>query len=121
MYRCLSQYLRNIAAGLLMDETPSDKDIKEMRKVVKKPTQSIEITQNKPGEESKTQEIPVVKAQPDVQTRDERTTKRPYIKPPRRLQDFKSEWKGEGSREKRKDYQQQYRAEHGSGYFRKTK
>jgi hypothetical protein len=120
MFKCVSVHLRDIAAGLLTDDTPSDRDIKEKRKVVKKPTQSIEITQNKPGEEPETKEITIPRAQPDIQERNQRDSKRPDIKPPRRIQDFKSEWKGEDSRKKRRDYQQEYRAEHGSGYTRKT-
>jgi hypothetical protein len=120
MFKCISQYVRSIAAGLLEDDTPSDRDIKEKRKV-KDPAQRLETIQNEPEEKSETENEPEKQALPDIQTRDERTTKRPYIKPPRRLPPFKSEWKGEDSREKRKEYQKEYRAEHGSGYFRKTK
>jgi hypothetical protein len=120
MFQNISDYLRDIAAGLVEDDTPSDRDIKEKRKIVKKPTESIEITQNKPGEESEVQKIQLPRVQPDVQERDKKDSKRPYIKPPRRLQDFKSEWKGEGSREKRKEYQKDYRMDNGNGYFKKT-
>ena len=120
MFKCIAEHLRDIASGLVADDTPSDRDIKEKRKIVKKPMESIEVLQQKPCEETKKEEITVPRALPDIQERDERTSKRPYIKPPRRLHPFKSEWKGEGSREKRKEYQQQYRAENGSGYFKKT-
>lgn len=113
MFKCIAEYLKDIAAGLVEDDTPSSRDIKEKRKVIKDPTETTQA-------ESEIKTAPIPRVQPDVQERDKKDSKRPYIKPPRRLQDFKSEWKGEGSREKRKEYQQQYRSENGSGYFKKT-
>lgn len=112
---CLSRNLREMAAGLVLDDTPMD----PLGKKVVPPTKSIEITRNKEdGEESV--RIPIPKAKPDEYSK-VRKTKRPAVKPPRRITDYKAKWKGQGSRDVRKDYQRQYRQENGNGYTKKIK
>lgn len=117
MRRSVADYLRDISAGIVleMDDTPEP----EKKKRVTEPTKELEISHKKPGGEEETTTIPTRKSLPDEVSKDVKTTKRPKIKPPRRITDYKAKWKGLGSRETRKQYQKEYRQEHGNGYAKK--
>lgn len=113
----VADYLREVLAGIVLeiDDTP------EPKKKVTEPTKSLEITQKKPDDEEETTSIPTHKALPDEVSKDIKKAKRPKIKPPRRITDYKAKWRGTGSRETRKQYQKEYRREHGNGYVKKVK
>lgn len=115
MRECLSKHLRAMAAGLVLDDTPED----PLGKKVVPPTRSLDITKKK-EEEDDTVSMPVRRGLPE-ETSKVKKTKRPNIKPPRRIGDFKAKWKGQGSREVRRDYQKNYRQENGNGYVKKIK
>jgi hypothetical protein len=108
MYKPVSEYVRSIAAGVLvLDDTPSDKDIDEKRKTTKKLI-NLMPTDEKP------MTAPLTRNVPDSPERDIRESKRPDVRRPRRQPTFQSGWSGEGVKEKRREYQQEYRAEHGN-------
>lgn len=120
MKLCLSDTIREISASLLVLE--KDVELPEHRKKkVVEPTKSITITKDRAQDEDddKEEKIPVRRPLPDEISKDVKITKRPKIKPPRRISDYKAKWKGLGSRQTRKDYQKNYRKEHGNGYVKK--
>jgi hypothetical protein len=118
MLRCVSYTLRKIAAVLQEDDTPYDNDIVKSKYTIENPITLIKVehpespekSEEEPGESKKKCNKPLI----DVQERDIREAKRPDIKPSRRQESHRSKWKGEGSREIRKDYQKQYRVDHGN-------
>jgi hypothetical protein len=114
----IADRLREISAGIVLeiDDTPEPK-----KKKVTEPTKKIELTQKKPDDKEETISIPTQRALPDEVSKDVKKAKRPWMKPPRRITDYKAKWKGTGSRETRKQYQKEYRQEHGSGYTKKVK
>ncbi len=117
----IADQLRELSAGLVLDDTPCGLPAYRKKKV-EPATKTLEVTQETPEGESETVKIPVrPKALPDETSKDLRQVKRPNIKPPRRISDYKAKWKGDGSRETRNDYQQQYRREHGNGYAKKIR
>ena len=118
----VSQYLREIAAGIVLELDDPEHAQNGVGKKVVEPTKSITIQkQRTDGRKTDETKIPVKKAIPDEVSKDIKVTKRPGIKPPRRISDFKAKWKGMGSRKVRNDYQAQYRREHGNGYVKKIK
>ena len=120
MRKCVSYFLRKIAAVLQQDDTPYDNDIIKKKYTIDNPITSMEVKSKKPSEETKGSEEQVESEEKsnkpliDVQERDIRDAKRPDIKPSRRQESHRSKWKGEGSREVRKEYQKQYRVDHGN-------
>lgn len=119
MKKAIHEILREIVAGLVLDETP---ELPEHRKrKIKEPTKSLSIKKNKPEDDEESRVDIPRSVRPDEFSKDVRKAKRPLIKPPRREETYKKKWTGEGSREVRKEYQKDYRQEHGNGYFKKVK
>ena len=123
MRKCVTYILRKVAATFQQDDTPYDNDIIEKKYTIDNPITSIKLKDQESSEESKgpeKQEEPKGSEEKsnkpliDVQERDIRDAKRPDIKPSRRQESHKSKWKGEGSREVRKEYQKQYRVDNGN-------
>jgi hypothetical protein len=112
MRKCVSNILRKIAIELQEDDGGIKKEYTIDNPVVsikvEHPTKESEVSEE--SEEDKKKK-PLI----DVEERDVREAKRPVVKPSRRQESFRSKWKGEGSREVRKDYQKQYRVDHGNG------
>ena len=111
MRKCVSDTLRKIAIELQEED-----DLKK-EYTIDNPVISIKVKHpEKESEESEGSEESDKKKKPliDVEERDVREAKRPVIKPSRRQEYFRSKWKGEGSREVRKDYQKQYRVDNGN-------
>ena len=112
MRKPVSDILREIVSGLLiLDDTPSEEDLKKKRE--------YKIPQNvcPEGEQAKVSVVPLKRRNvPNIAERDIIETKRPDIRRPRRESDIKSEWKGDGDKvkDKRNEYQKQYRAENGN-------
>lgn len=120
MRHSVADYLRQVSAGIVLEiDDMSDTD--NENKKVTKPTKSLEITQKKPDDKEETVSIPTRRALPDEVSKDIKKAKRPKVKPPRRITDYKAKWKGTGSRQTRKEYQKEYRREHGNGYVKKIK
>lgn len=119
MRKNISDDLRAIYADLLVLE----KDYRSpeySEKKVTKPTRSIEVKKDRPNRyDDEIKDIPIRRALSDEESKDVRKAKRPRIKPPRRITDYKAKWKGTDSRNVRKDYQREYRKEHGNGYVKK--
>lgn len=115
----LADKLREISSGLLLVQDDYS-EINRNKKRFVKPTVSVSVTKDKGDGKEDKKEIPIKKAKPDEFSKI-KVTKRPVIKPPRRISDFRAKWKGQGSREVRKEYQENYRKEHGNGYAKKIK
>lgn len=113
MLRCISDILIKIASDLQEDKSSVytiDNPVTSLKvKPCKDVTEGTEDT-----EDSKESEKGLKKPLIDVEERDIRKAKRPVVKPTRRQESFKTKWKGEGSREVRKDYQKQYRIDNGN-------
>lgn len=119
MKRYISEIIKEVVSGLVLDETPA---LPEHRKKtrVKEPTKSISIKKDTDGEDEES-EVKIPRSiRPDEVSKDIRKAKRPTMKPPRREENYKKKWTGLGSRETRKEYQKEYRKEHGNGYFKKS-
>lgn len=117
---CIAEQLRELSAGLVLDDTPQELP-PHRKKKIEPPTKSLHVTEETSEGESDPVKFPIHSARPDEVSKDLRQVKRPKIKPPRRVSDYKAKWKGEGSRKVRTDYQKQYRREHGNGYAKKIR
>ena len=118
MKSVISDKLRTISSSiLLLDDTPSEKDIKQLRKL---PTKSGLGTNpfakiDTEGKDNKTtpQPQPQHRNTQEDPEREIRESKRPHIKAPRREQAYKTKWKGEDSKDVRNEYQKEYRLNNG--------
>ena len=116
MLKSITDKLRAISANiLLLDDTPTDKQIEENKKLkTQQVNQSTGLGQEQistkptqhvlPGQHRNVQDTP---------ERDIKETKRPHIKAPRREPSYKTKWKGEGAKNVRNEYQREYRLNNG--------
>jgi len=114
MYQCLSNILKKLSADLTRFDAPE-----KGKYTIDNPVTSMKVpstTPDKGESEASDEKEGKAKAKPqiDVQERDVREAKRPDVRKPRREEAHKLKWKGEGSREVRKDYQKEYRMNNGN-------
>jgi hypothetical protein len=114
MCKCVSGILRKIALELQEKDDGIKKEYTIENPVmslkVKHPEKKSEESEGSEESDENKKKKPLI----DVEERDVREAKRPVIKPSRRQESFRSKWKGEGSREVRKEYQKQYRVDNGN-------
>lgn len=113
MKKPIASVLRKIAQMIVIDETPETEEeiLLRRQRVCDEP--GVGIRQPK-----------VLAPRVQVQRDDTERTQRPKIRPMRRQPDYKSEWHGEGGKEHRNEYQEEYRAngnDVGTRYVRKPR
>jgi len=93
----VSNIIRKLAALIEVDDTPSDEEIKEKRKLPEKAKSNLKVS---PGDTKV-----VVKEETPL-----KPTKRPDIKPPRRQTEVSKKWNQNSKRELMRDYMRDYRS-----------
>ena len=99
---------------IVIDDTPETEEELLLRR------RRLQQSLGEVSEETVTVSAPRVQVQRDETER----TQRPKLRPMRRQPDCKSEWKGEGGKEHRNQYQAEYRAngnDVGTRYVKKPK
>lgn len=115
MQKPVANILRRLAQMIVVDDTPMDEDeIQRRRKRLCEETGDVPT------------DVSVVLQKPRVQVQREvlKPTARPEIKPMRRQREHRKQWNEDNRKEKRNEYQEQYRADGsdvGNRYVKKPK
>jgi hypothetical protein len=111
MNKSIASVLRKIAQMIVIDETPETEE-------------EILLRRQRVCEEPGGLGVSIRKPRVQVQRDETEMTQRPKLRPMRRQPAYQSEWSGDGGKEKRNEYQAEYRAngnDVGTRYVKKPK